>query len=142
MEKSFQIEDGNRERMHEEITDQVTKMLKAHMRPEFINRIDDIIVFHSLTKDEIKHIVRLSLNGLNKLLKDKDLSLELSPEAEDYLVQHGYDPAFGARPLKRLVQKQIVNALALKLLEGSFTAGEKILVVEKENSLDFISKKE
>ena len=141
MEKSLQINESNRELMHSEITDEVTKLLKTYMRPEFINRIDDIIVFHSLSKEEIKHIVKLNFEQVNKLLKDKELTIELSPDAEDYLVEHGYDPAFGARPLKRLIQKKIINALALKILEGNFAPGEKILVVERENSLDFIPKK-
>jgi ATP-dependent Clp protease ATP-binding subunit ClpB len=142
MEKSIQINESNRELLHSEITNEVTKMLKTHMRPEFINRIDDIIVFHSLSKEEIKYIVKLNFEHVNKLLKDKELSIELSATAEEYLVEHGYDPAFGARPLKRLIQKQIINVLAIKLLEGDFTAGETILVVQKENLLDFITKKE
>jgi ATP-dependent Clp protease ATP-binding subunit ClpB len=142
MEKSLQINDTNREEVHLQITDKVINVLKNSVQPEFINRIDDVIVFRSLAKNEIKHIVELQIENVNTILHDKKLFIELTQEATDYLVDRGYDPAFGARPLKRLVQKQIVNSLALLLLNGEITQGDKIKVAVKENSLDFITKKE
>jgi len=142
MEKSQQITEDNRERIHEEIREEVTRMLKSHLRPEFLNRIDDIIVFHALSKDDIKKIVSLQMKHVNELLKQHNLTIELTPEAEEYLVENGYDPAFGARPLKRLIQKEIVNALATKLLEGDYEPGSVIQVIERENSLDFVKKSE
>ncbi len=142
MEKSQLITDENRERIHEEITTEVMKLLKAHLRPEFLNRIDDIIVFHALSRDDIKKIVEMQIAHVNKLLQDHNIKIELTPEAENYLAEKGYDPAFGARPLKRLIQKEVVDVLATKLLEGVFEPGCTIQVVVRENSLDFIKKSE
>ena len=137
MERSQQIDDSNREHVHEDITNRVYEMLKQNMRPEFLNRIDDIIVFHALTKDNIKDIVQLQLRHVVERLEEKKLSLDVSEEAQTLLAEQGYDPAFGARPLKRLIQKSIVNPLAVKLIDGTFKEGETIRVVVKENSLDF-----
>ena len=142
MERSQNLTDDNRDVVHEEITQEVTKMLKANLRPEFLNRIDDIIVFDALSRDDIKKIVRLQFKQVSRLLQTHDLKIELTPEAEDFLAENGYDPAFGARPLKRLIQKTVINSLATRLLQGDFTAGETIQVVVSENSLDFIGKKE
>ncbi|MBN1479738.1 ATP-dependent chaperone ClpB [candidate division KSB1 bacterium] len=137
MQRSQQIDDSNREQVQKDITNKVYEMLKQNMRPEFLNRIDDIIVFHTLTKENIKKIVDLQLRHLAKRLEDKNLSLDVSEAAADYLAQHGYDPAFGARPLKRLIQKTLVNPLAIKLIEGKFSEGDTIHVVVQENLLDF-----
>ena len=142
MERSQNLTDDNRDVVHEEITQEVTKMLKAKLRPEFLNRIDDIIVFDALSRDDIKKIVKLQFKHVSRLLQTHDLKIELTPEAEDFLAENGYDPAFGARPLKRLIQKTVINSLATRLLQGDFTAGETIQVVVSENSLDFIGKKE
>jgi ATP-dependent Clp protease ATP-binding subunit ClpB len=138
MEKSLHITDDNRQDVHEEISRQVRDMLKQQLRPEFINRIDDIIIFHSLTRDEIRRIVELQMRNIQNMIQDQQISIELTPEAVDYLVDHGYDPAFGARPLKRFMQKHIVNPLATKLLEGVFSPDSNIQVVVRENSLDFV----
>jgi len=137
MERSQQINESNKEAIHEEIVAKMYDMLKANMRPEFLNRIDDIIVFHTLTKADVKKIIYLQIKHVAELLKPKNLKIELTPEAEDFLTENGYDPAFGARPLKRLIQKSIINPLAVKLIEGGYRPGDSIRVVLKENSLDF-----
>ncbi len=142
MEKSQNLTDENRDTVHEEIAQEVTKMLKASLRPEFLNRIDDIILFDALSRDDIKKIVSLQFKQVSNLLKNHDLKIELTAQAEEYLAEHGYDSAFGARPLKRLIQKKVINFLATRLLQGDFTAGETIQVIVNENSLDFIGKKE
>ncbi|MBN2354822.1 AAA family ATPase, partial [candidate division KSB1 bacterium] len=140
MERSQTLTEKNREQVHEEIKTEVFRLLKAHLRPEFLNRIDDIVVFHALSREEIKLIVRLQIKYLARLLRRQDLQITLTAEAEDYLVNKGYDPAFGARPLKRLIQKEIVDALALRLLKGEFLPGSSIEVLVRDNSLDFNKK--
>jgi len=132
MERSQQINESNKEAIHEEIVAKMYDMLKANMRPEFLNRIDDI-----MTKADVKKIIYLQIKHVAELLKPKNLKIELTPEAEDFLTENGYDPAFGARPLKRLIQKSIINPLAVKLIEGGYRPGDSIRVVLKENSLDF-----
>ena len=89
------------------------------MRPEFINRIDEIVKFDNLSKDDIREIVRIQMNLLQKKLEQDNITLEFTPAYEDYMVEHGYDPAFGARPVKRLIQRELVNLLAKNILEGT-----------------------
>jgi ATP-dependent Clp protease ATP-binding subunit ClpB len=137
MEKSGQITEANKERIHEEITEEVSKMLKAQLRPEFYNRIDDIIVFRALSREDLKKIVCLQFKHVEKLLKQHDLTIQTTPEAEEYLAANGFDPIFGARPLKRLIQKEVINPLAMKLLQGNYRPGESIKLIVRENSLDF-----
>jgi ATP-dependent Clp protease ATP-binding subunit ClpB len=107
---------------------QVTNALRQHFRPEFLNRVDDIIIFRPLGKPEIEHIIDLQLKKLEKLLSDRKLTLELTPEAREVLATEGYDPAFGARPLKRAIQRLLQNPLALAVLEGRFSEGDHIVV--------------
>jgi len=107
---------------------QVTNALRQHFRPEFLNRVDDIIIFRPLGKPEIEHIINLQLGKLEKLLADRKLTLELTPEAREVLATEGYDPAFGARPLKRAIQRLLQNPLALAVLEGRFSEGDHIVV--------------
>lgn len=107
---------------------QVTNALRQHFRPEFLNRVDDIIIFRPLGKTEIEHIINLQLKRLENLLSDRKLTLELTPEAREVLATEGYDPAFGARPLKRAIQRLLQNPLALAVLEGKFGEGDHILV--------------
>ncbi|HNW59081.1 MAG TPA: ATP-dependent chaperone ClpB [bacterium] len=137
MERSQEINEKNRKKVHEEIAAEVLALLKNAMRPEFLNRIDDIIVFHALRREEIKQIARLQLAHLEKLLARQELGLEVTPEVEEYLAEHGYDPAFGARPLKRLIQHEMVDALAMRLLTGDFPAGTTVQVFVKDKKLDF-----
>ncbi len=106
---------------------QVMKTLQGHFKPEFLNRVDDIIIFRPLGMEQIEHIVELQLKRFEKLLADRKLTLEITPEAKHLLAEEGYDPAFGARPLKRAIQRMIQNPLALRLLEGEFHDGDTIV---------------
>ncbi len=117
---------------------QVTSALRQHFRPEFLNRVDDIIIFRPLGKGEIEHIIELQLAHLEKLLADRKLTLELTPEAREVLATEGYDPAFGARPLKRAIQRLLQNPLAMAVLEGRFGEGDHIVVgVDQKGELTF-----
>jgi ATP-dependent Clp protease ATP-binding subunit ClpB len=107
---------------------QVTQAMRSHFKPEFLNRVDDIIIFRPLGTEQIEHIVELQLERFEKLLADRKLTLEMTPEAKRLLAEEGYDPAFGARPLKRAIQRLIQNPLALQILEGRFHEGDHIVV--------------
>jgi len=141
MEKTASINEDNRDRVHQEITSEVNAMLKEHLRPEFLNRVDETIVFHALSRGDMLKILDLQLSLLNQRLEPHNLVLELTPKAKNHLADSGYDPAFGARPLKRLIQNELVNPLATALLEGSHAGGGVVRVSLKENSLDFNYKK-
>ena len=106
---------------------QVTQAMRSHFKPEFLNRVDDIIIFRPLGQGEIEHIVDLQLGRFEKLLGERKMTLELTPEAKRLVAEEGYDAAFGARPLKRAIQRLIQNPLALQLLEGKFQEGDHIL---------------
>jgi ATP-dependent Clp protease ATP-binding subunit ClpB len=112
----------------EAIRVRVMEELRAQLRPEFLNRIDEMIVFHPLSRQQIGQIVEIQLERLRKLLADRKLALELTPAAREKLGEEGYDPIYGARPLKRVIQQRLQNALALKLLQGDFRDGDTILV--------------
>ena len=107
---------------------QVMQALRQHFRPEFLNRVDDIIIFHQLTLEQLERIVDLQLGLLEKLLADRKLTIEVTPEAKRWLAETGFDPVYGARPLKRAIQREIQNPLALAVLEGRFKEGDRILV--------------
>ncbi len=111
-----------------EVEPHVLAALRQHFKPEFLNRVDDIIVFRPLGMEQIEHIVELQLRRLEKLLADRRLTLEVTPEAKRTLAEEGYDPAYGARPLKRAIQRMIQNPLALAVLEGRFGEGDHIVV--------------
>jgi ATP-dependent Clp protease ATP-binding subunit ClpB len=106
----------------------VTQALRQHFRPEFLNRVDDIVLFKPLGEPEIDRIIDLQLRKLERLLAERKLGLELTPDARRVLATEGYDPAFGARPLKRAIQKLLQNPLALAVLEGRFQEGDRIVV--------------
>ena len=112
--------------------------LRAHFRPEFLNRLDEIILFKPLTKENIGHIVDLMVNDLSHRLADQELSLELTPEAKDYVVDHGYDPVYRDRPLKRYLQKNVETLAAKCILGGGVRAGDTI-VLDVQNG-QFITK--
>lgn len=112
----------------EEIRTAVLTELRAELRPEFLNRIDEVIVFHPLSRDQIGKIVEIQLGRLRKLLADRKLSLELTEKARARLAEEGYDPIYGARPLKRAIQQRLQNPLALELLQGTFHEGDTIVV--------------
>jgi ATP-dependent Clp protease ATP-binding subunit ClpB len=115
----------------------VVEALRSHFRPEFLNRVDDIILFHTLNRSELRQIVGIQLKRVQKVLAEQKITLELSSAAQDYLADMGYDPVYGARPLKRAIQRQLENPLATKLLEGTFTVGDGILVDYSDGSLSF-----
>ncbi len=116
---------------------QVTQALRAHFKPEFLNRVDDIIIFRPLGQAEISHIVELQLKRFDKLLADRKLALEITPAARDLLAHEGYDPAFGARPLKRAIQRLLQNPLALSLLQGAYGEGDTVRVDVAGDALTF-----
>ena len=120
-----------------EQSEYVNSMLRKHFRPEFVNRIDDVVIFHPLRKEDIRHIVDIQLAGLTKRLADKDLSFELTPAARDLLVERGYDPVFGARPLKRAIQHLVLDPLAMKFLTGSIKSGEHVIIGAEGDVLTF-----
>lgn len=113
---------------YDEVKDKAMEFLKEHFRPEFLNRVDEIVVFSPLRIDELKKIVSIQLQRVRKRLEDRKLKLELTSSAEDHLATVGYDPMFGARPLKRLIQKELENELAKELLSGNFLEGDTVKV--------------
>jgi ATP-dependent Clp protease ATP-binding subunit ClpB len=115
----------------------VMEELRRVFRPEFLNRIDDMIVFHSLTEEDLKQIVEIQLGNLRKRLADRHITLELSEAAREHLVRTGYDPAYGARPLKRAIQREIENPLARKLIGGEIREGQHVHVEDENGSLIF-----
>ncbi|GBF79927.1 ATP-dependent chaperone ClpB [Aphanothece sacrum] len=126
-------DDNNYEPMRKE----VFQALRKHFRPEFLNRIDDLIIFHTLKKDELRRIVTLQIKRIERLLDEQKISLELSDAALDYIVNSGYDPVYGARPLKRAIQRELENPIATKILETTFSAGDTILIDCQDNHLLF-----
>ncbi|MFI5310927.1 MAG: AAA family ATPase, partial [Gemmatimonadales bacterium] len=116
---------------------QVTQTLRTHFKPEFLNRVDDVIIFHPLDESHIGHIVELQLARLEKLLAEKKLTLDVTPEAKQLLAREGYEPAFGARPLKRAIQRLVQNPLAMAVLEGRFAEGDRVLVTVRGEELEF-----
>ena len=115
----------------------VSDEMKAHFRPEFINRIDDTIIFHSLDEDQLGVILDIQLRAVAKRLADQQLTMEISDDAKRHLAKAGYDPQFGARPLKRTVQEQLLNPLATRLLDGEFKPGDNIRINLANDELTF-----
>jgi ATP-dependent Clp protease ATP-binding subunit ClpB len=122
---------------HQTMEDKVMAELKRHFRPEFLNRVDDVIIFHSLDESEIERIVDIQLEKLKQRLAQQNLTLEVDAAAKKLLASEGYDPQFGARPLKRAVQEHILSPLSMRLLEGEFKPGDKIKVTAKDDGLLF-----
>jgi ATP-dependent Clp protease ATP-binding subunit ClpB len=122
------ITDKNKAEVVEHTKDEVYDLLRKTLRPEFINRIDEVIMFQPLMKKEIKGIIAIQLNELKNLVAKNGIKIEFSDYALDYLAENGYDPQFGARPLKRLIQKQIVNGLSKKILGGDIDREHAVIV--------------
>jgi ATP-dependent Clp protease ATP-binding subunit ClpC len=121
----------------------VQDALRKHFRPEFLNRIDEIIIFHTLTKEQVSHIVELQMKEIAGRLGDHQITIELTEAARTWVAEQGYDPAFGARPLRRTLQKQVESPLSVRLLRGEFTAGDTIVVDYNETEgLVFLKKEE
>ena len=124
---------------HESARQRVMKSVRAHFRPEFINRIDDLVVFHRLTVEHLKSIVQIQFDHVADRAADRGITLSLSSDAATWLAQEGYEPSFGARPLKRLLQKEIADQLALRMLEGKFGDDDAVDVVVGGDGLDLAS---
>lgn len=116
---------------------QVTKALRAHFRPEFLNRIDETIIFNSLKQEQIAGIVRVQLKIVIERLKNKKIGLEFSDSAMNYLAKIGYDPIYGARPLKRVIQSEVLNPLSKDMISGKYKSGDNIKVDLKNEELVF-----
>jgi ATP-dependent Clp protease ATP-binding subunit ClpB len=116
------------ERVQAEMERRVERALRAHFRPEFLNRVDEIVVFRALTRDELRTIVDLHAEALRRMLAEREIGLVLTDAARDALAEEGYDPQFGARPLKRVLQRRVQNPLAMRLLQGEFAPGQTVRV--------------
>ena len=122
---------------HDEAKEMILSEVKKYFKPEFLNRLDDMIVFHSLTKEHISHILDILLNKLLKRLEEEGLSLEIGPEIKEKLATDGYDPKFGARPLKRAIEREIENRLSLSIVNRQFQSGDKIKAILQDGGIAF-----
>jgi ATP-dependent Clp protease ATP-binding subunit ClpB len=122
---------------YEEMRKRVLNALRKQFRPEFLNRVDDIILFHALGLEELRQIVDIQLKRIHHLLADQKIKIELTPAAQNHIAEAGFDPVYGARPLKRAIQRELENPLATKILENTFIEGDTILVDVKEGGLVF-----
>jgi ATP-dependent Clp protease ATP-binding subunit ClpB len=118
----------------------VTNALRAHFRPEFLNRVDEIIIFDRLTEDDLKKIVEIQLRRLSKRLEQQKITLQLSDSAKELLAREGYDPVYGARPLRRTIQREILDPLSIDILEGKVREGQTVYVNAKDGALEFQEK--
>ena len=135
-----EISNENRESLIEKTQNEVFELLKRTLPPEFLNRIDDIIMFTPLTRDEIKAIVKLQFNIITKLLLQKKIRISITEKALDWLAKVSYDPQFGARPIKRMLQKNIINQLAKKIIADTISVTKEILVDYKNDGIVFLEK--
>jgi len=121
----------------DEIRARVMEAVRGHFRPELINRIDEIVIFRALSMEEIGQIVEIQLDGLRRRLADRNIELELTPEAKEALAREGFDPVYGARPLRRAIQREVVQPLAMRLLRGEFNDGDKVVVTIRDGQFAF-----
>lgn len=122
----------------ESVKNRVIEEMRKHFRPEFLNRIDDVVVFHSLTMEDLKRIVEIQLKLVSKRLAERKITVELTEEAKEMLVREGYDPTFGARPLKRTIQRRILDPLALEVLNGRIRDGDHVVAEVEDGKLVFL----
>ena len=115
--------------------------LKKNLLPELLNRIDDVITFHPLTKEHLKSIVDLLIRELERRLAEREIKLEVNDEAKAWLVQKGYDPVYGARPLRRAIQRYVENPMSSKILQGEFKEGDTVAVSLQEDNLTFTARR-
>jgi ATP-dependent Clp protease ATP-binding subunit ClpB len=137
LEKSKHVNEQNREEIYQEIKRDVMNLLRQELRPEFLNRVDEVIVFHSLLREHLKKIVDLQLKRIQKQLSEQKMQINLSEPAKEYLAEIGYDPLFGARPLRRVIQRKLVDQLAREILAGTISKGQVVNVDYKKNKLVF-----
>jgi ATP-dependent Clp protease ATP-binding subunit ClpB len=122
---------------YERMKSAVLEIVGEHFRPEFVNRIDDIVVFHPLGREHIRRIVDIQMGHLQRRLAERDIRLELDTAARDLLGEAGFDPVYGARPLKRAIQQQVENPLAQRILRGEFGPGDAVRVTVQDGQLSF-----
>jgi ATP-dependent Clp protease ATP-binding subunit ClpB len=140
-EKMETLTEENRDELMGELRVKLFEMLKQSIRPEFLNRIDEIIVFKPLTMSELAQIVELQLRQVQKLLAEKNITLAFTAEAKSRLATIGYDPSYGARPLKRVIQKYVINTLSEKILAGEIGEGETIEIgTDHRGMIEFVKK--
>ncbi|MEO0014009.1 MAG: ATP-dependent Clp protease, ATP-binding subunit [Cyanobacteriota bacterium] len=122
---------------YQEMRSRVMAAMRDSFRPEFLNRIDDIIIFHALVKDQLRHIVQIQVKGLEQRLEEQKLALKISDAGLDYLADLGYDPVYGARPLKRAISRYLETAIAKSILRGEYQPGDTIFVDVEDERLVF-----
>jgi ATP-dependent Clp protease ATP-binding subunit ClpB len=115
----------------------VLDALHAHFRPEFLNRVDDVVIFHALSREDLRQIIDIQLLRIRDLLADRNITIELTDAAKDLLIEEGFDPAFGARPLKRVLQRRVQDELALLILRGDILDGDHVVVDRSGDDLTF-----
>ncbi|GAG76249.1 unnamed protein product, partial [marine sediment metagenome] len=125
---------------YDTMKERILAEMKKTFRPEFINRIDETIVFHQLTEEQLRQIVDLLVKDLQERLADRKLNIELSDKAKAWLVEEGYDPVYGARPLRRAIERYVENPLSAKLLSGEFGEGDTVTVDLGDKGLTFTAK--
>jgi ATP-dependent Clp protease ATP-binding subunit ClpB len=129
------------ENPEKDIKNQLTGLLNRHFRPEFINRIDEIVIFNNLEKSQIKSIAKLQIEQLQSRLSEIGLSIKVNDDIINQIVENGYDPVYGARPIKRTILKMLENPLSQKILSGEFESGDTVLVNSKNDKVNFSSQK-
>ena len=139
-DKLKSINDKNREKVLDQTREEVFELLKKTIRPEFLNRIDEVIMFAPLTEKEIAKIVRLQLSKIEEMLLANDIHLEVTDDAIQLLAAEGYDPQYGARPLKRVLQREILNKLSKMILADEIKKDKKIVISSKDKELEFSNK--
>lgn len=137
---SFDLIDNIREdgSISDEVKEKVEDQLKAHFRPEFLNRVDDIVIFSPLTKAQIEGIIELTANDLGKRLADRNITLKIDQAGKDFIADKAYDPAYGARPIKRYLQKNIETHIAAMIIKGQLGEGDTVRVTTGDNKLDYV----
>jgi ATP-dependent Clp protease ATP-binding subunit ClpB len=140
-EKTQSLTEETRDEIMGGLRVQLLELLRQTIRPEFLNRIDEIILFKPLTMSEVRQIVDLQLKGVQKLVAAREISIEFTDDLKDWLAQQGFDPSFGARPLKRTIQKHVVNRLSEKILAGEIAPGDHLEVgADDRGGVEFITR--
>ncbi|MBA3295429.1 MAG: AAA family ATPase, partial [Acidobacteria bacterium] len=125
------------ETVDEGVQRQVMTAMREHFRPEFLNRIADIIIFHTLSREQMRHVIDIQLRGLMKRLEDRKIRIDLTDRAKDLLIAEGYDPTYGARPLKRTIQRRVLDPMAMRVLQGEVGEGQTVRIDAPAGDLTF-----
>lgn len=141
-EKLSVFTEENADQLLGDLRVKLTEMLRQNIRPEFLNRIDEIVLFKPLLRNELKKIIDIQLNRVNKMLEDKNITLKVTDAVKDYILQIGYDVTYGARPLKRMIQKHIINPLSTELLMNNFESGDTVVADYTEDGKVVFRKEE